>query len=114
MHTDVYNTVFALQSLGDGWTDYLTRVRSLLDNSLSNKTAESEGQGSEAGGSESVPSEPTTSEPVASELLASSEPDKKEGTSVSAAVAGAGLRLGASDPPQGMHTPLYLLSYVDP
>ena len=31
-HTDVYNTAFALQSLGDGnWSDYLTKVRAMWD-----------------------------------------------------------------------------------
>ena len=31
-HSDVYDTVFALQSLGDaGWSDYLTKVRGLWD-----------------------------------------------------------------------------------
>jgi len=31
MHSDVYDTVFALQSLGDGWPEYLNRVRTLWD-----------------------------------------------------------------------------------
>ena len=34
MHSDVYDTVFALQSLGDGWPDYLNRVRTLWDSHM--------------------------------------------------------------------------------
>ncbi len=41
LHKDVYNTVFALQELGTGWSDYLTKVRTLWDGHLS-KQAESE------------------------------------------------------------------------
>ena len=41
LHKEVYNTVFALQELGTGWSDYLTRVRTLWDGHL-NKQSESE------------------------------------------------------------------------
>ena len=41
LHKDVYNTVFALQELGTGWSDYLTRVRTLWDGHL-NKQSDSE------------------------------------------------------------------------
>ncbi|CAH1795004.1 unnamed protein product [Owenia fusiformis] len=37
-HSDVYDTVFALQSLGDsGWSDYLHRVRTLWDGHISQR-----------------------------------------------------------------------------
>jgi hypothetical protein len=39
MHSDVYDTVFALQSLGDGWSDYLSRVRTLWDGHLNQRTS---------------------------------------------------------------------------
>lgn len=38
LHKDVYNTVFALQELGTGWSDYLTRVRTLWDGHLSKQS----------------------------------------------------------------------------
>ena len=37
LHKDVYNTVFALQELGNGWSDYLTRVRTLWDGHMDKK-----------------------------------------------------------------------------
>lgn len=37
-HSDVYNTAFALQSLGDGnWSDYLTKVRAMWDDQFLTK-----------------------------------------------------------------------------
>lgn len=43
IHSDMYNTVFALQSLGgDGhWSDYLTRVRGLWDGHMSKRLSSS-------------------------------------------------------------------------
>ena len=39
VHSDMYNTVFALQALNcDGWSDYLTRVRGLWDGHMNNKS----------------------------------------------------------------------------
>ena len=47
IHSDMYNTVFALQSLGDGqWSDYLTRARGLWDGHVNKRLS-----GSGLGGS---------------------------------------------------------------
>jgi hypothetical protein len=42
IHSDMYNTVFALQSLGNGsWSDYLTRVRGLWDGHMNSRLSAS-------------------------------------------------------------------------
>lgn len=46
VHCDMYNTVFALQSLGDeGWSDYLTRVRTLWDGHMNKRLSVSNASG---------------------------------------------------------------------
>lgn len=41
VHSDVYNTVFALHSLGqnDGWSEYLTTVRGMLDGHMCKRSS---------------------------------------------------------------------------
>ena len=52
VHSDVYNTVFALQSLGDGaWADYLTTVRNLMEGNMSKSYSIPSGDMGSAGGS---------------------------------------------------------------
>ncbi|ELT92239.1 hypothetical protein CAPTEDRAFT_221706 [Capitella teleta] len=44
IHSDMYNTVFALHSLGDdSWSDYLTRVRGLWDGHMNKRLSSSVG-----------------------------------------------------------------------
>ena len=117
VHGDVYNTVFALQALGDGWTDYLTRVRSLLDSNLTKSgSSDSEGSGtptsSDTGAMSSseqkLSGEQSQSDSKTDTMSTSSSPDTK--SSVSSGSVGAGVGPKAGESPQGMHTPLYLLS----
>ncbi len=56
LHKDVYNTVFALQELGTGWSDYLTRVRNLWDGHMSKPEAESKEVAASVDGQETAAS----------------------------------------------------------
>ena len=38
VHSEMYDTVFALQALGNGWSDYLTKVRGLWDGHMDSKS----------------------------------------------------------------------------